>query len=398
MGLRPAAVTVLTIALVLTGCGASETRAVTTTAPPETTSTTIIPEPVGPPPKLELTPVATVAAPTVLTTRDGDDSLYVAEKAGVIRTIKGEGGVVDATPVLDIHNEVSNDGERGLLGLAFAPNKNVFYVDYTDLAGDTHIDEYTLDNGGRADARSKREILYVKQPYPNHNGGQLAFGPEGALYIGLGDGGSSGDPEKRAQNLTELLGKILRIRPEVQSNGKPYSIPFDNPFTKQAGARGEIWAYGLRNPWRFSFDTKTRGIWIADVGQNKYEEIDHLNLDPKGGTNYGWPLREGTHKYDGEAPKGAVEPVYDYDHSNGACSLTGGYVYRGKAIPDMTGRYLFGDFCNGAVSALTKRGTVWEADRLNFDVAQIDSFGQDHAGEIYTLSLNGQISRIDAAK
>jgi glucose/arabinose dehydrogenase len=193
-----------------------------------------------------------------------------------------------------------------------------------------------------------------------------------------------------------LLGKILRIDPTPQTTS-PYTIPFDNPFVKQAGARGEIWAYGLRNPWRFSFDKTDRGIWIADVGQQKWEEINHVERDPKGGQNYGWSLREGTHEFTGDKPKDAVDPVYEYDHSNGACSVTGGYVYRGKNIPAMTGRYIYADYCNGKVGVLTQKGTEWEAEDLDLTVQAVTSFAQDNDGELYTLAENGQISRIDAA-
>lgn len=363
--------------------------------PPQTTTTTEgeRPNPVGPPPRLELTEIAKLDRPTAMAQRDGDDSLYVAEKGGVVRTVKN--GVVDATPVLDISADVSDDGERGLLGLAFMPKTSKFYVNFTNKAGNTQVVEYQLDNGGRADPRSRRDILSVEQPYANHNGGQLAFGPEGALYIALGDGGGAGDPQKHAQNLSSLLGKILRIRPEAPSGGLPYTIPFDNPFAKQAGARGEIWAYGLRNPWRFSFDKKERGIWIGDVGQNDREEIDHVAYDPKGGNNYGWPLVEGTRKQDGDAPRDAVKPVFEYDRKDGQCSVTGGYVYRGQNIPDMTGRYVFGDFCSGKIWSLTERGTGWESDELSVSMPTLASFGQDHNGELYVLAQNGTISRID---
>jgi len=392
--LRPAvsAVVVLTLA-VLTGCAEKK---VPQSAPvitvPATSTTTVLP--VGAPPPLKLTPIAALDAPITMAQRTGDDALYVVEKGGRIRVIRN--GIVDTNPVLDIVNTVSTGSEQGLLGLAFAPGKPQFYVNYTDKNGDTHIVEYTLGADGLADIGTRRELIFQKQPASNHNGGQLAFGPDGQLYIGLGDGGGSGDPKKNGQNLSVLLGKILRINP-TRSNELPYTIPADNPFSKRAGARGEIWAYGLRNPWRFSFDRDDKSMWIADVGQVKWEEINRVEADPRGGKNFGWPLREGLHQFDGNNPKDAVEPVHEYNHDAGRCSITGGYVYRGTGIPDMAGRYLFGDYCSGDVWSLTKRGTAWAADELSFKVPQLASFGEDRDGNVYVLSQKGQVSRIDPA-
>jgi len=378
-------------ALGLVGCGSDHGSRVTSTTAPlaPTTSTT---NPVGPPPPMHLTTVATLDHPTAMAQRDGDDTLYVAEKTGGVRAI--DGGAVRPVPVLDLHGEVSDGTEQGLLGLAFAPHGDRFTVDYTDAAGDTHVVEYSLGSDGTADLHSRRELLVVKQPYPNHNGGQLAFGPDGKLYIGLGDGGSEGDPQKNAQNLTVLLGKILRIDP-TPSGDLPYTIPFDNPFAKQAGARGEIWAYGLRNPWRFSFDRTEHGIWIGDVGQGRVEEIDHVPFDQKGGQDYGWSLREGTLQQDGARPKDAIEPVAQYEHKDGACSITGGYVYRGSAIPSLWGRYVFADYCNGKIMTLTQRGTSWDIDDTALHVAAVASFGEDHHGELYVLSQDGTVGRLD---
>ncbi len=382
-------------ALLIAGCSGSSNDKQEPTTTTTALSTTTTSDPTGPPPALKIMPIATVDKPTAMATRSNDATLYVAEKPGRVREINGT--IVNPDPVLDISSEVSTGGEQGLLGIAFAPDKPLLYIDYTDRAGDTHIVEYTMNALGKADVGTRRELLTIDQPYPNHNGGQLAFGPDGYLYIGMGDGGSAGDPQKNAQNLTVLLGKILRINPTPTAT-LPYTIPFDNPLVKQSGARGEIWAYGLRNPWRFSFDRENQSLWIADVGQGKWEEIDRVDKDPKGGENYGWPLREGTHKQDGEKPKDAIDPIYEYDHSNGACSVTGGYVYRGDTIAELTGRYVFGDYCNGQISSLTKRGTVWAADSLQLKVANLSSFGQDNTGELYTLSLDGQIGRIDAAQ
>lgn len=383
----------LAAALFLASCGGDERPPPTTTIAPPSPSTTTA-DPVGAPPAISITPVATVDRPTALATRDGDESLYVAEKGGRIRAIRN-GELVDQ-PVLDLSSEVSDDGERGLLGLAFAPESSKLYVNYTDRSGDTHITEFTMAAEGSVDIGSRRELLTVDQPFANHNGGQLAFGPDGHLYIGLGDGGGAGDPQKNAQNLTSLLGKILRINPKP-STDLPYTIPFDNPFVGKGSSRGEIWSYGLRNPWRFSFDPENKAMWIADVGQNQWEEINRVEYNPAGGENYGWPLREGTHRFIGEKPTSAIDPVYEYNHDGGACSVTGGHVYRGSNLPELKGRYVFGDFCTGQLSTLTLRGTEWLPDRLTPTVPTISGFGQDLDGELYVLSQNGQVGRIDPA-
>jgi glucose/arabinose dehydrogenase len=384
------------IALVATGCGSKDA------APPSTTTSTLpttTTTPIGTSPAIKLTPVMKFNAPTAIAQRSDDDAMYVAERAGRIRVLRN--GTVGATPVLDISSDVSTDVERGLLGFTFAPNSHLFYVDWTDKAGTIHITEFQLGADDVVDMHSRRDLLTIPHPQSNHNGGQLAFGPDGNLYIGVGDGGGENDPQKNGQNLSVLLGKILRINPTA-NGATPYTIPYDNPFVKQSGARGEIWAYGTRNPWRFSFDKTTGGIWIGDVGQNTWEEVDHVDKDLKGGQNYGWSLREGTHKFAGDKPTVATDPVYEYEHKNGACSITGGYVYRGAAIPALSGRYIFGDYCTGALTTLTEKGSQWNADALNLQsgqavVPQLFSFAQDKNGEVYTLSGNGDVSRIDAA-
>lgn len=385
------------VVMVATACGdKKEAELVTTTTSAAPTTTT----PIGTPPLIKITPVAKFEAPTAMAQRSDDRAFYVAEKTGRVRVMRD--GVIGTTPVLDISSEVSTDGERGLLGIAFAPSSRLFYVYFTDKAGAIHVTEFELGTNDVVDMHTRRDLLTIPHPRSNHNGGQLTFGPDKNLYIGVGDGGGSGDPDKNAQNLTVLLGKILRINPSADKT-QPYTVPYDNPFLKQPGARGEIWAYGLRNPWRFSFDADKQGIWIADVGQNKYEEVDHVEKDLKGGQNYGWPLREGKNKFTGDKPTGAVDPVYEYEHANGACSITGGYVYRGKAIPELQGRYVFGDFCNGSLSVLTEKGTQWNPDVLRFDektpaiFAGLVSFGQDQSGELYLLAGDGQLSRLDAA-
>jgi glucose/arabinose dehydrogenase len=237
----------------------------------------------------------------------------------------------------------------------------------------------------------------VDQPYSNHNGGNLAFGPDGYLYIGLGDGGSGGDPHGNGQSLTTLLGKMLRIDPTLLED-RPYAIPSDNPFVGREGARPEIWAYGLRNPWRYSFDRATGDLWIADVGQSAWEEIDVQSSGSDGGENYGWNRMEGDHPFEGDAPADVVRPVFEYSHDDGGCTVTGGYVYRGRAIPALARAYLFADFCLGRLEAIRLQdGGGAEHRILGPVVRNVSSFGEDARGELYVLSLEGTVSRIAAA-
>jgi glucose/arabinose dehydrogenase len=322
--------------------------------------------------------------------RAGDDALYVAEKGGRVRSLRN--GLLDPSPVLDIADQVSTGSEQGLLGIAFAPDGGHLYADYTNTAGDTRVVEYAFA-GGRVDVASRRELLAVAQPYPNHNGGNLVFGPDGFLYIGLGDGGSAGDPQGNGQRLDTLLAKLLRIDPHP-SAGAPYTIPPGNPFAGRAGARPEIWAYGLRNPWRFSFDRETNALWIGDVGQNAVEEIDTVKAGV-GGQNYGWNRLEGSRPFAGSAPSGTVAPVHEYTHVDGNCSVTGGYVYRGSRIPGLRGDYLFADYCRGELRALVPSGTAWRAVALGPKLDAISSFGQDAGGELYVLSLSSGVYRLE---
>jgi glucose/arabinose dehydrogenase len=339
--------------------------------------------------RLEL--VATLDQPLALAVRPGDDALYVAEKAG--RVVSVRAGRVDPKPVLDISSEVSTGGEQGLLGLTFSPDGSVLYVDYTDSNGDTRVASYPFVDGV-AVAGSRREVLFVHQPYSNHNGGDIHFGPDGALYVALGDGGSEGDPDRVGQDLGTLLAKLLRIQPGPTGG---HSIPADNPFVGHAGARPEIWAYGLRNPWRFSFDRQTGDMWIGDVGQGSWEEVDFQPAGSPGGANYGWSLMEGRHPYDGSAPPNHVPPIAEYSHDSGACVVTGGYVYRGEAIPDLWGAYVFADYCLGKLTAIVQRGGRVVARRiLGPRVPQVASFGEDGTGELYALSLEGQVYRLVA--
>ncbi len=390
----------LLLALGAAACSSSGDSSPDASAEPAATPTTAPESSASPPPtagagdlsnaRVRLSQVASLSSPVGMTIRKGDSAIYVIEQGGRVRALRG--GRLDPTPVLDISSLTEGGGERGLLGIAFSPDGRYLYLDYTDTGGDTHVAEFTM-RGGRADPRSRRNLLTVDQPYPNHNGGQLAFGPDGYLYIALGDGGSAGDPHGNGQSLRALLGKILRISPRP-SGGRPYGVPPGNPFAGRSDARPEIWDYGLRNPWRFSFDPATRDLWIADVGQGEWEEIDHEPAG-RGGRNYGWNPLEGSHPYAGERPAGAVPPVIEYSHQEGGCTVIGGSVYRGKAIPDLVGGYLYGDYCAGWVRAAPVRGAgVGESRDLGINVPNLTSFGVDQHGELYALSQGGPVYRI----
>lgn len=326
----------------------------------------------------------------------GERRLLVVERRGTVRPIvNGRPGPV----WLDLHDRVGSEGmEQGLLDIAFAPDyarSGRVYVNYTGRDGDTRIVELRARPGApRVDVRTARTVLTQAQPYDNHNGGAVAFGPDGMLYIGLGDGGASGDPQNRAQDKSTLLGKVLRINPRRAPNGRPYSIPTDNPFVRTPGARGEIWMTGLRNPWRIAFDRATGDLWIADVGQNAREEINRAPRG-EGGLDFGWRKREGSLDYTG-GPWGAREqrPVAEYSHDQG-CSVTGGYVYRGRAIPQLRGQYLYADWCTGRAWAVpVTGGTPREITRaLGGPIKGVTSFGEDRAGEIYVATA-GAIERI----
>ena len=296
-----------------------------------------------------------------------------------------ENGQLLDTPFLDITDRVNaGSNEMGLLGLAFHPDyeqNGFFYVNYTGDGGNTRISRFQA-SGNFADQNSEKVLLVIDQPYPNHNGGALAFGPDGYLYAGLGDGGSGGDPQKNGQNTNSLLGKILRL--DV-NNGDPYTIPSDNPFGN------EVWAYGLRNPWRISFDQSTGDLYIGDVGQGAWEEIDYLPAGSQGGANFGWSIMEGNHNYDGEPQSGMYLPVAEYSHAEGGCSVTGGYVYRGAAMPEWNGIYLYGDYCSGKIWALFLSEGKWQSKVMFETGVLITSFGQDESGEIYLASDTGDI-------
>jgi glucose/arabinose dehydrogenase len=335
--------------------------------------------------------VATLEQPLAMAVRSADPALYVAQKTGKVVAVRD--GIVDPVPVLDLRNQVSLGGEQGLLGIAFSPDGQDVYVNYTDTNGDTHVTGYAMQDG-RADTATGRDVLFVDQPYSNHNGGNLMFGPDGYLYIGLGDGGSGGDPQGNGQSLSTVLGKMLRIDP-TPFGDRPYRVPADNPFVGRADARPEIWAYGLRNPWRYSFDRQTGDLWIGDVGQSAWEEVDVQPADSTGGENYGWNRMEGDHAYGGaEPPAQAIPPVYEYSHDEG-CVVTGGYVYRGNDIPDLVGAYVFADFCTGMIEAIRVRdGRVIEHRALGPVVPSLSSFGEDAQGELYAMSLGGGVYRL----
>ena len=318
---------------------------------------------------------------------DGSGRLFVLEKVGRIRIIEND--QLLETPFLDITDRVgSNGNEQGFLGLAFHPayqENGRFFVNYTDINGDTVFARFQVSSDPNlADSDSEEKLLGVDQPFPNHNGGGLVFGPDGYLYAGLGDGGSQGDPNGNGQNTGVLLGKILRL--DVDS-ADPYAVPPDNPFGN------EIWAYGLRNPWRLSFDTSTGDLYIGDVGQNQWEEIDFLPAGSPGGANFGWDHREGAHDYEGGGPEGMIDPVAEYSHPEGGCSVTGGYIYRGSML-EWNGIYIYGDYCTGMIWGLIQIDGGWQ-NQLLFDVdVTITSFGQDENGEIYLVSDNGGIFRL----
>ncbi|OGO04380.1 MAG: glucose dehydrogenase [Chloroflexi bacterium RBG_13_54_9] len=350
------------------------------------------------PPRIALEPfVSAPGQPTYLVdAADGSSRIFLVEKQGRVRVIKDS--KLLETPFLDIVDLVESRGsEQGLFSIAFDPNyitNGELYVNYTAKAGngDTIVARYRVSaDPDVVDPGSAQVVLQIDQPAANHNGGQLQFGPDGYLYIGMGDGGSSGDPWGNAQNLDVLLGKMLRLAVRGEAT---YSIPPDNPFLGRNDARPEIWAYGLRNPWRFSFDRATSDLYIADVGQNAWEEVNFQSRSSHGGENYGWDILEGTHCF--EPPRGCdrgstVLPVAEYGHDQG-CSVTGGYVYRGKKYPTLRGIYFFADYCSGRIWGLRQAdGGNWEMAQLLKTDVRVSSFGEDAAGELYVLDLGGKV-------
>jgi glucose/arabinose dehydrogenase len=388
---------------------------VVTAPPPVTTPPVVTPPvvtpPVTPPPnppaavQLALQSVASgLAQPLYLTAPAGDNRLFIVERPGRIRIVAN--GTLLATPFLDISSKTSTTGERGLLSVAFHPQyaqNGSFFIYYTDLNGDIAVDrmKVSASNANLADpATAGRVITIPHREFSNHNGGQLAFGPDGYLYIGTGDGGGGGDPQRNGQNLASLLGKMLRLDVGIIVPGQTYGIPSGNPYAGQAGRRGEIWASGLRNPWRFSFDRSDGMLYIADVGQEQREEVNAVAAT-QGGQNYGWNIMEGTACYNAAScnQAGLTLPVFEYLHGandvNG-CSITGGYVYRGAAIPELAGTYFYSDFCKGYLKSFVYRnGTVSGAQEWAVDnPGNVLSFGQDGQGELYVLAGSGQVYRI----
>ena len=362
------------------------------------------PDPTGPSGELRLRArlvVGGLEAPTVLAAPAGDARLFVAEQPGRVRVV--ENGVLRPTPFLDLVAKVGSGGERGLLGLAFHPRyaeNGLFFVHYTDRAGDTRVERYRVSaDAAVADPASASLVLAVAQPFANHNGGQLLFGLDGMLYVALGDGGGAGDPLGNARDLGSLLGKLLRLDVDAAA---PYAIPAGNPYAGQAGRRGEIWASGLRNPWRVSLDAASGRLYVADVGQGAREEVSVVPA-AAAGLDYGWNRLEGSLCYAASTcdRAGLVLPSIEYDHAGGACSVTGGHVYRGTdpALAALRGTYLYGDYCAGWVRSarVLDDGTATEPRTWPLgDLGRILSFGEDAAGRLYVLSGNGSVYVIEA--
>jgi glucose/arabinose dehydrogenase len=394
---------------------ATEPPTITTTAPDGTnpttdastqtttaeTSTTTSPASTAPIPTADpvvaLDEIGSFWEPVDLAARPGDDALYVVERWGYVqRVVPG----AEPTQVLDISDLTRGEGERGLLGLTFSLDGGFAYVNHTDGDGNTDIVEYAVADDGTFDEGSRRIVLEVDQPYSNHNGGNVTIGPDGMLYIGMGDGGSGGDPERYSLNLTSLLGKVLRIDP-APADGNAYLIPPDNPFVDVEGALPEIWAVGVRNPWRMSFDSLTGDLWIADVGQGALEEVSvgWAADSPDGasagrGMNFGWSAFEGSARFNEDQPvDGATPPVWEYERDLG-CSISGGAVYRGAGVPDLAGWYVVGDFCSGNLFA------IFVADRTvvrSAEIGQLDSIAavrEGPDGELYVVSIAGTVARI----
>jgi glucose/arabinose dehydrogenase len=397
------AMAALALCLVATGCSGADDLAIGPPEDPPTSglqsSPAVRPRPEGADfrPDAVRVRLRTVAdgfdAPLLVANAgDGSRRLFVAEQGGRIYEMRA--GSSRRGLWLDISDLTEAQGERGLLGLAFDPDfedNGRFFVNYTNNSGDTVIAAYRTTSPHRADRSSARIVLTFDQPFPNHNGGGLAFGPDGYLYIGSGDGGSAGDPLGNGQALDTLLGKMLRIDPNRGRGDILYSVPADNPFLGREGARPEIWAYGLRNPWRFSFDRLTGELWIGDVGQSALEEIDRIDHRRGGGSNFGWNVMEGTACYGGGPcdDRDLELPVAQYGHASG-CSVTGGYVYRGERYPELVGGYFFGDYCSGkiwVVDAATP-GLTKPTELIDTPYA-LSSFGESEDGELYITDLAG---------
>jgi glucose/arabinose dehydrogenase len=398
----PPAVALAAVAffLVAASCGSPTTTPSTPGTPAPTACAAGTPVP-GTPALTTVRVVGGLNGPLDLQAVPGDRTrLFVVEQGGRILIIRN--GAIVPTPFLDVSNRIRAGGEQGLLGLAFHPSyaqNGRFFVNYTDTRGDTHVAEFRVTaNPDVADPASERLLLFVDQPFDNHNGGGLAFGTDGKLYLGLGDGGSGGDPMGNGQSLGTHLGKMLRIDVDA---GTPYGVPADNPFTRTAGARPEIWAFGLRNPWRFAFDRMTGDLVIADVGQSAVEEVDIGLASRHGGENYGWNVTEGSRCYrpaNGCNMTGLTLPVAEYTHADG-CSITGGVVYRGCRLPGYQGTYFYGDYCSGIIRSFRlENGRAVDSrdwtSSLGRGIGSLSSFGVDADGEAYMVDHDGAVYRI----
>lgn len=420
MRARAALAALVALVLMAGACGgddaASDEPTTTTTAPPttgvdepDTTDTTPPDEPSGPGTvddlsgaAVTITPVAELDRPIAVAVRPGSPSLFVAERGGRVRVVDPGTGAIEADTFLDISADTTTSGERGLLGLAFHPDGDRVYLSYTDRNGDTRVDEWQLANGSVV-ADSRRLVYELAQPFPNHNGGDIRFGPDGMLYLGMGDGGGGGDPLGAGQDPTTPLGALVRLDPAPDGD-RPFTVPADNPFAGGGGAP-EVWSIGLRNPWRFAWDSATDDLWIADVGQGAVEEVNVVPAPADGsapgrGANFGWPIFEGDAVYDGgPEPDGYVPPVHTYRHRPG-CSITGGVVVRDQRLGGMLGVYVYSDFCDPTVYAVLARdGVLVETRSLEVSVpgGQAVSFGEGPAGEVYVMSLGGGLFRLDPA-
>ena len=334
-----------------------------------------------------------LSSPVYLTSPAADSRLFVVEQSGRIRII--ENGQLLATPFLDIVSRVGSGGERGMLSVAFHPaykTNGFFYVYFTGTSGEIRVERFTVStNANQANAASSKLILSVPHPRSNHNGGLAMFGPDGMLYLGLGDGGGGGDPDLAGQNVNTLLGKLLRIDVDT---GDPYAIPSGNPFANRNDARREIWAYGLRNPWRFAFDRSAGNLYVADVGQGAFEEVNVV-ASTRAGVNYGWSVLEGSSCFGASScnKSGLELPVLEYGHGNNQCSVTGGFVYRGSAMPELAGVYFYSDYCAGWVKSFKLSGgaATDERDWNLGSIGNVTSYGEDASGELYLTSSNGRV-------